>query len=1061
MFVLPWTKDNDMPQLSFNQKVAFGFAIIIVLLLASGLSSLWNLNGINNSTSAVNETAVPVVKESNNVQIQLLKLAKLSSLAFNATEQKQILKFQQEFNEGVMKFDGMYQNLEKLAERDTDMKTLVIGVKSNYDLYRFAVKEMFEAKLEVLAAREKMNEEANQIADLVDATGGALVEVQYYMPPPGADNAKKMELVAGFANQADTLLLNVVKTLDEIRKTNSLERLEAGMEEFIFPFEDSRRWYQKGADVFKPLDEDGMLDVVDESYDALKEQLNNQPSIIDHKRRELEQGEVARAKLEEADGAVSQSISSLDELLANADSQFNTLQGEVIDSLSFGFKSSIVMLIILLVLATTNFNSMRMAIRRKMEDLAKLNNIGGTLAKAQSQNSALEEVLQSMHEKIGVSNGSVYLTNDNNELVVRAYFPPKQIEAGTAPIKFAIGQGVIGKAAKEKKVIFVPNTHKEPDFQQKPGESPRALLCVPLVDKDVLIGVINLSGDMKNVTFADSDYEFVSSVAQSLVTTIKNIRMREVIEEQNRNLEQKVLERTAELRQKTNDIANMMANMHQGLFTITMGGLIHKEYAQFLEQIFETDRIADRNFADLLFSNTTTGSDAVDQCTTAVDAIVGEDEMMWEFNSHCLIKEMTIKIDDRDKILELDWDPILNDDGEVDKLMVTVRDVTELKALEAAAEEQKRELEIIGEILAVDAGKFSEFIRTSEGFLAECREVISENTNKNLDVIARLFRSMHTVKGNARTYGLSHVTNIVHEVESTYDRLRKEEDAVWNQEELLAELSEAEEIIAKYAYVFRDKLGREGEAATGVSLDPERVASWLDSIHQITKTDLPTQVKSVMSEAYRMLISIDAKPVSLVISDVVTSVKSLAKQLDKAEPHVAINDGNIFIEKEAHSMLNNIFMHVFRNAMDHGIEKPDDRVAKGKQPAGLISLDVELEDGFANLMVRDDGRGIAVGRIYKMAIEKGIYSADDPKPSAKDIANLIFASGFSTAEAVTDVSGRGVGMDAVKGFLERDGGSIEVMLDPGNEEDDFRTFRTRIRLPEKFYRVVLDFEHSA
>jgi HPt (histidine-containing phosphotransfer) domain-containing protein len=537
--------------------------------------------------------------------------------------------------------------------------------------------------------------------------------------------------------------------------------------------------------------------------------------------------------------------------------------------------------------------------------------------------------------------------------------------------------------------------------------------------------------------------------------------MREVIEEQNRNLEQKVLERTAELRQKTNDIANMMANMHQGLFTITTGGLIHKEYAQYLEQIFETDRIADRNFSDLLFAHTTAGSDAVDQCITAVDAIVGEDEMMWDFNSHCLIKEMAITLDGNTKILELDWDPIIGEGGEVDKVMVTVRDVTQLKALEAAAEEQKRELEIIGEILAVDAGKFGEFIRSSEAFMAECREIIGANRAKDLDVIARLFRNMHTVKGNARTYGLSHVTNVVHEVESTYDRLRKDDECDWNQALLLQELTGAEEIIASYAHVFRDKLGRESEVASGVTLDPVRVASWLDSIQQITSAELPNQVKSVVSEAYRMLISIDAKPVSLVISDVVDSVKSLASQLEKAEPHVAIKDGNIFIEKDAHSMLNNIFMHVFRNAMDHGIEKPDERVAKGKQPAGLISLEVEVSDGHADMCVRDDGRGIAVGRIYRMAIEKGIYSADDPKPSARDIANLIFASGFSTAEAVTDVSGRGVGMDAVKGFLEKEGGSIEVILDPGGEEDDFRTFSTRIRLPEKFYRVVLDFEHSA
>ena len=113
-------------------------------------------------------------------------------------------------------------------------------------------------------------------------------------------------------------------------------------------------------------------------------------------------------------------------------------------------------------------------------------------------------------------------------------------------------------------------------------------------------------------------------------------------------------------------------------------------------------------------------------------------------------------------------------------------------------------------------------------------------------------------------------------------------------------------------------------------------------------------------------------------------------------------------------------MHVFRNAMDHGIEGKEERAEKGKPESGTIALTVNRDEGFANLDVKDDGRGIAITKIYEMAVEKGIYSADEPKPSASEIANLIFSSGFSTAEEVTDVSGRGVGMDAVKGFLENE-----------------------------------------
>jgi len=419
---------------------------------------------------------------------------------------------------------------------------------------------------------------------------------------------------------------------------------------------------------------------------------------------------------------------------------------------------------------------------------------------------------------------------------------------------------------------------------------------------------------------------------------------------------------------------------------------------------------------------------------------------------------MVIRMNDgREKILELDWDPIISESGEVDKLMVTVRDVTELKALEAEAEGQKRELAIIGEILAVDAAKFKDFLSTAEDFLAECRQLIEANTSKDLDVIASLFRAMHTVKGNARTYGLSQITDIVHEVESTYDDLRKNEDVQWNQIQLLKELSGAEDIIAKYAHVFREKLGRDGEAASGASLDPERVSSWLERIHSVTQEDMSANVKSVVSDAYSMLMSLEAKPLEAVISDVIGSANSLADQLGKGKPAIEIDDAGILVKSHAHTTLNNIFMHVFRNAMDHGIEGVEERQKKGKPDSGKISLKVTTDENGANLAVRDDGRGIAISRIYKMAIEKGIYQSDAPKPSAAEIANLIFSSGFSTAEAVTDVSGRGVGMDAVKGFLEKEGGSIEVILDDGNEDDDFRSFITNIRIPKSFYQEAITF----
>ncbi len=218
---------------------------------------------------------------------------------------------------------------------------------------------------------------------------------------------------------------------------------------------------------------------------------------------------------------------------------------------------------------------------------------------------------------------------------------------------------------------------------------------------------------------------------------------------------------------------------------------------------------------------------------------------------------------------------------------------------------------------------------------------------------------------------------------------------------------------------------------------------------------------NIVKDTYNTLVSFEAKPISQVITDVVSSVQSLAGELGKEQPKIVINDGDVFIRSEANTMMNNIFMHVMRNAMDHGIESPEEREQKGKPPYGTITVDTTLEDGMACFSIRDDGRGIALTKIFNKAVEIGMYPEGSERPPAHEIANLIFSSGFSTADQVTEVSGRGVGMDAVKKFLESEGGSIEVVLMDGPDDADFRQFATVLKLPEKLYIVPPRFAQAS
>src|SRR5690606_11336315 len=129
-----------MFKLTFNQKVALGFAVILLMLTTSGGVSLWNLSDISTSNQRVHESAVPVVREANNVQILLLKLANLSALGFNALKEEDIHPYRRDFEKNTLAFTEAFNGLEALAQNDQVMKAQVAEIKQHYTEYAQAVR---------------------------------------------------------------------------------------------------------------------------------------------------------------------------------------------------------------------------------------------------------------------------------------------------------------------------------------------------------------------------------------------------------------------------------------------------------------------------------------------------------------------------------------------------------------------------------------------------------------------------------------------------------------------------------------------------------------------------------------------------------------------------------------------------------------------------------------------------------------------------------------------------------------------------------------------------------
>ncbi|MCF6284366.1 MAG: chemotaxis protein CheA, partial [Candidatus Hydrogenedentes bacterium] len=181
---------------------------------------------------------------------------------------------------------------------------------------------------------------------------------------------------------------------------------------------------------------------------------------------------------------------------------------------------------------------------------------------------------------------------------------------------------------------------------------------------------------------------------------------------------------------------------------------------------------------------------------------------------------------------------------------------------------------------------------------------------------------------------------------------------------------------------------------------------------------------TLSDELQKSIMSIRRVAVGTILQRVPRLVRDIATASNK-EINVEIEGENLEVDKSLIDLLEAPLTHMVRNGADHGIEAPDVREAAGKPRAGTILVSVTEIANSLSLTIRDDGAGLDYDKIQGKAVELGIVEAGKPL-TEEDIVNFLFQSGVSTATEVTDVSGRGVGMDVVKRMVEEAGGSIHV-----------------------------------
>ncbi len=187
----------------------------------------------------------------------------------------------------------------------------------------------------------------------------------------------------------------------------------------------------------------------------------------------------------------------------------------------------------------------------------------------------------------------------------------------------------------------------------------------------------------------------------------------------------------------------------------------------------------------------------------------------------------------------------------------------------------------------------------------------------------------------------------------------------------------------------------------------------------------------ITSELQEGIMKTRMQPIEHIWSKLPRVVRDLSNSMGK-QVQLVMQGKETELDRSLLEAVKDPLTHLVRNAVDHGIEDPDRRVAAGKGPEGTLTLRAYHEGGHVAVEVADDGAGLNVERIAQKAVEKGLLRADQvPNMDRRDIMAMVFQPGFSTAAKVTNVSGRGVGMDVVKTNIENIGGAVSVDSTPG------------------------------
>jgi HPt (histidine-containing phosphotransfer) domain-containing protein len=480
-----------------------------------------------------------------------------------------------------------------------------------------------------------------------------------------------------------------------------------------------------------------------------------------------------------------------------------------------------------------------------------------------------------------------------------------------------------------------------------------------------------------------------------------------------------------QVQHKTRDIRSIMEHIPLGVFSIAADQSIHKDYSRSMKELFHRENIAGENAMTVLFENAVVSADEKDRIKATLLHVLGEDLLNFEINRPSLPESMILDWQEQRHTYNLTWNPVCNDRNQVDKILVTVHDSTRLLTLEKEAETQRRKLAMIQKILDVPPVRFHSFLRQADHLLEDCRTILEESS-EHAPELHLVLMNIHTLKGTARSLSFDEISELCHEAEEC--------SRSGNIPALRGYISDLRQLVERYRSIEAEKFGRGRATGENLRLELEVLQGLIQDLRQGTQHHLRTLEMAL----YR--------PLEEVLQHGMQSAARLADELGKMRPEIRIEAAGYGLSQEGYDALSGIFIHIVRNSLDHGLETANERIAKGKPASGCMEIQVSSDGKQCFLDFTDDGRGLDLALLARKGRALGLLPEN---PGPQDVAELIFVPEFSTRDNVSKISGRGVGLSAVRETLKRHGGDVYLIMD--DAASPFRRFHLRLKLPLSYW----------